>query len=159
MFADAPEMDGPLEVLWDEELERQSKRAALRRRRSLGRPAKLAKLRAVLFERQSGRCHYCDRPMIQDTTRAPGERVPDEQATLEHLVAFADGGGTSEENCRAACFLCNGLKGKVDQAIRSLERSMRDGFIYETHYYADRLRHALAEWERRIAGGQPDTPA
>jgi hypothetical protein len=154
MFAVAPEMDGPMEALWDEELARQSRRRYLRKRRSLGRPARLAKLRADLFKRQNGHCHYCGRQMVNDAPRISGMPRAHEEATLEHLVSFADGGVTSGENCRAVCFLCNNLKGELDQAIRSLERSMREGFPHEVHHYADRLRRALAEWERRNAQPQ-----
>jgi hypothetical protein len=153
-LAAPPEMDGPAEVLWDEDLARQSRANYRRARRiRLGRPEKQAKLRALLVERQNGLCHYCSRQMTDEPIVA-GQKVSDERATLEHLTPHAEGGETSEENCRAACHLCNGLKGKLDWAIRSLERAMREGFTHEIHYYAERLKVALEQWEARLAHTQ-----
>lgn len=148
-FADA-EVEVPAEDLWDEGLYRQGKaRYRARRRKNYGRAEHQAKLRATLVERQQGLCHYCSRK-LSDPPR-PGEVRADNAATLEHLVSHLDGGTSSEENCRAVCNLCNALKGKLDHAIRSLERSMHDGFDHEVHYYATNLRRALSQWEARLA--------
>ena len=70
---------------------------------------KIRDLRALLFERQGGLCHYCGVQMRQ--TRIRGFRShPHNLATLEHLVPRSKGGATSILNCVVACHLCNSTR-------------------------------------------------
>ncbi len=50
---------------------------------------------------QGGKCFFCERHL------APGE------ASVEHLVATANGGGNSDENCVACCKQLNALLGRM----------------------------------------------
>ncbi len=73
-------------------------------------------LRKGLFERDEWVCHYC------------GERVTEENATLDHLVPVSKDGADSAENLVTACLLCNSLKsGKTyEEAAPLILASIRD---------------------------------
>ncbi|AHF83717.1 HNH endonuclease [Rhizobium leguminosarum bv. trifolii WSM1689] len=62
-----------------------------------------------LFNKQGGRCCYCDRAMII-MTRGRGQNRPD-AATLEHLMTNRRKGWTRRDNMAAACRECNGMRG------------------------------------------------
>ena len=75
---------------------------------------KLARPRLAAFNRQSGRCFYCDFPMWLGSPTAfiAKYRFSKNQATIlqctaEHLLARKDGGGNSQSNIVAACLICN----------------------------------------------------
>lgn len=74
----------------------------------------LLKSRSTAFERQGGRCYYCDFPMwrgsiehfarLHDITLGQARQF---QCTAEHLHARQDGGGDTRSNIVAACLVCN----------------------------------------------------
>ena len=75
---------------------------------------KLARPRLAAFNRQSGCCHYCSLPIWQECPQAFAAkyRISVKQAALfrctaEHVLACQDGGGNSEANIVAACWVCN----------------------------------------------------
>lgn len=66
----------------------------------------LIKSRSTAFERQGGRCYYCDFPMwrgsIEHFARLYGITLGQArqfQCTAEHLLARQDGGGWAEQYC------------------------------------------------------------
>lgn len=75
---------------------------------------RIQKLRDRCFDRQGGRCYYCQQPMwladpgafarIHGLSSAQTARL---QASAEHLIARSDGGKDSEVNVVAACVFCN----------------------------------------------------
>lgn len=74
----------------------------------------LSRYRSSAFERQHGKCWYCDMPMHQGEIEhfAIVHGVSRKQArwlrcTAEHLVARSDGGADTMENVVAACLWCN----------------------------------------------------
>jgi 5-methylcytosine-specific restriction endonuclease McrA len=74
----------------------------------------LIKSRSTAFERQGGRCYYCDFPMwrgsIEYFARLHGITLGQArqlQCTAEHLLARQDGGGDGRSNIVAACLVCN----------------------------------------------------
>lgn len=74
----------------------------------------LIKSRSTAFERQGGRCYYCDFPMwrgsIEQFVRLYGITLGQArqfQCTAEHLLARQDGGGDGRSNIVAACLVCN----------------------------------------------------
>lgn len=74
----------------------------------------LRKKRQFAFERQNGRCYYCNFLMWIDNAEPFAEkyRISVKQAhalrcTAEHLSARQDGGGNSTANIVAACRHCN----------------------------------------------------
>lgn len=72
-----------------------------------------ARLRERLFARQGGHCHYCREQMtMRDHHDAP---VRSTDATIEHLVPRALGGGNTPQNLVAACSRCNALGGRIDK--------------------------------------------
>lgn len=87
-------------------------------REGLGKIAK-RRLRNDLFDKQEGRCAYCDVPMTM-------LRGPD-LCTIEHVIPIAAGGTSERRNLVAACHQCNRLKGSlsVDQIRRLLSRIER----------------------------------
>lgn len=74
----------------------------------------LIKSRSTAFERQGGRCYYCDFPVwrgsIEQFARLHGITLGQArqfQCTAEHLLARQDGGGDERGNIVAACLVCN----------------------------------------------------
>ena len=61
-----------------------------------------------LIYEQGGSCFFC------------GEALPQSEASVEHLVAVANGGGNAEENCVACCKALNALFGR-----KSLKEKLR----------------------------------
>ena len=66
------------------------------------------KIRESVFEKDSWRCHYCDKK----TVRVRGKL----QATVDHIVPVSDGGSDDLENLVTACRSCNSKKGTTDYA-------------------------------------------
>ena len=74
----------------------------------------LVKSRAAAFERQGGRCYYCDLPLWLDDRESfrarfalPSGAVDARRCTAEHLLARCDGGTNASNNIVAACHTCN----------------------------------------------------
>ena len=94
----------------------------------------LIKSRSTAFERQGGRCFYCDFPMwrgsIEQFARFHGITLGQArqfQCTAEHLLARQDGGGDGRGNIVAACLVCNQRRHKrklvpEPEAYRTLVR-------------------------------------
>jgi hypothetical protein len=74
----------------------------------------LVRSRSKAFQRQSGRCIYCNLPMWSDNPEQFAQEygITIRQArflrcTGEHLRARQDGGTTAQSNIAAACLYCN----------------------------------------------------
>ena len=87
-------------------------------RKSLIRP------RTRAYNRQSGRCYYCDSPMwLEGRSKfAAKHGITKKQAkrfrcTAEHLIARQDGGTDDCENIVAACLHCNATRHRVSEAL------------------------------------------
>lgn len=83
-------------------------------------PSQFAKPRLKAFNRQQGRCYYCDLPMwLRHPDEIAGKlgvrprTVSGLQCTAEHLVAQQDGGEGTAKNIVAACLTCNGRRHRV----------------------------------------------
>lgn len=91
-------------------------RRRLRRKLGIGRSKygnirrKLRVLRQIAFDRQGGRCYYCDVVMVMPKK---GAMYPN-TATADHLLPKAAGGADVEHNIVAACQSCNNAKGDKD---------------------------------------------
>ena len=55
---------------------------------------------------QGGLCFFCEQPL------------PRSEASVEHLLASANGGKNNDDNCVACCKAVNALLGRVMQASR-----------------------------------------
>ena len=76
--------------------------------------------RRRLYEKQSGRCHWCKRKMKLEGGRKG--RPPANYATFEHLKPRAIGGGWGCNNIVLACFQCNFMRGATgDQIERAID--------------------------------------
>lgn len=64
-----------------------------------------------LFNKQNGKCCYCDRPMVI-MPRGAGH-VPPNAATLEHLRTGRRKGWTRRDEMAAACRECNDMRGSA----------------------------------------------
>lgn len=73
------------------------------------------RLRAHLFERQNGACHYCARPMVLREFAIRAEHLRDDDATIEHLVPRVLGGRDTRDNLVAACHRCNRIGARIDK--------------------------------------------
>jgi 5-methylcytosine-specific restriction endonuclease McrA len=69
-------------------------------RRACGRD--IQRKRRRLIQEQGGLCHWCGAAMRDDVAEQHPQR-----ATLDHVVALADGGTNRNENLVAACRACN----------------------------------------------------
>lgn len=77
-------------------------------------PNRIQKHRQSAFERQQGRCFYCQHPMWVRNIRTfaiehaislnTSRRY---RCTAEHLIAKQDGGRDNKSNIAAACIRCN----------------------------------------------------
>jgi hypothetical protein len=75
-----------------------------------------SKNRKLIFERDKYCCHYC------------GQKVTENNATLDHKIPQSKGGDNSKENLVTCCFDCNSIKsGKTleEVAPKLLERLKR----------------------------------
>jgi hypothetical protein len=72
--------------------------------------------RRELFERDKWICQYC------------GEKVSQQNATLDHFIPQSKGGDDSKENLRTCCLLCNSIKsGKTyEEAAPFLLKSIQE---------------------------------
>ncbi len=72
--------------------------------------------RKELFERDKWTCHYC------------GEKVTNENATLDHLIPQHKGGKHTKENLKTSCLICNSIKsGKTyEEAAPFLLKSIQE---------------------------------
>jgi len=69
--------------------------------------------RKLIFERDGYKCHYC------------GQKVNQDNATIDHKIPMSKGGNNSKENLVTACVECNSIKsGKTleEVAPKLLER-------------------------------------
>ena len=75
-----------------------------------------SKKRLLVFERDKWVCQYC------------GERVTQENATLDHFIPQCDNGTHHIDNLKTACLICNSVKsGKTyEEAAIPLLRSIQD---------------------------------
>jgi len=72
--------------------------------------------RREIFERDKWICQYC------------GEKVTQENATLDHFIPQSKGGKHTKENLRTCCLICNGIKsGKTyEEASQFLLKSIQE---------------------------------
>jgi hypothetical protein len=72
--------------------------------------------RKELFKRDKWVCHYC------------GEKVTEENATLDHLTPQCKGGKHTKENLKTSCLVCNSIKsGKTyEEAATFLLKSIQE---------------------------------
>lgn len=79
---------------------------------------RIQSLRRQAFERQEGRCYYCDVRMWltspAELSGAPKKPSawPRLRCTAEHLLAQSKGGRDTLDNIAAACALCNHTRHK-----------------------------------------------
>lgn len=64
----------------------------------------------AIWQRQGGRCFYCDRPMTQEK-RGPGVPALPHSVTIDHILTRSHGGRAGPKV--AACFECNMLRGDL----------------------------------------------
>lgn len=72
--------------------------------------------RREVFERDRWICQYC------------GEKVSQQNATLDHFIPQSKGGENSKDNLRTCCLVCNGIKsGKTyEEAAPLLLKSIQE---------------------------------
>ncbi|WP_165505598.1 HNH endonuclease [Rhizobium leguminosarum] len=80
-----------------------------------------------LFEKQGGKCCYCDRAMIL-MPRGAG-RIPPHAATLEHLRTGRRKGWTRRDEMAAACRECNDMRGSAMDWL--MFKTYRRGELWE----------------------------
>ncbi|MBB2832383.1 UNVERIFIED_ORG: 5-methylcytosine-specific restriction endonuclease McrA [Rhizobium esperanzae] len=80
-----------------------------------------------LFQKQGGRCCYCDRLMVLPSDNKDQNRL--DAATLEHLIAGRRKGWTRRDNMAAACRECNGMRGSAMDWL--MFKTYRRGELWE----------------------------
>ncbi len=86
--------------------------------------------RIYLFHKQKGKCDLCGAKMWLDNGKNKG--YSNHKATLEHIIAQADGGTDSYRNLSVTCKLCNSTRGTID------------------YYKFKRFRRNKKKWERYL---------
>lgn len=73
------------------------------------------RVRARVFERCHGKCHYC------------GRKIPvGDKWIMEHLVALINGGTNSEDNLCLTCSYCKPIKDAADVAVKAKVAAVRN---------------------------------
>tara|TARA_R110002049_G_scaffold189793_3_gene358424 strand:+ start:3393 stop:3740 length:348 start_codon:yes stop_codon:yes gene_type:complete len=79
--------------------------------------------RLSAYNKQKGHCFYCGHPMWLDNPsdfsaehKISLKQASKFQCTGEHLMAFQDGGSSSQKNIVAACIFCNQTRHKRKNA-------------------------------------------
>lgn len=105
--------------------------------------SKLAKIRDAAFEKQNGRCWYCNHPMLSPTNSASPitRRNRHWLCTAEHLKPRSEGGQDRSENIRAACLFCN--------VTRHRMKRVKDPTEYRAYV---RKRIAKGKWHPALLG-------
>jgi len=111
----------------------------------------LIKHRFNSFQRQKGRCHYCNAPMWlrNPESFAYKHKLNDGdikrfQCTAEHLIARQDGGGDTSENIVAACLICNQTRHVWPKPLSAQAyANYVKGQIRNAKWHPKRLRHML----------------
>jgi 5-methylcytosine-specific restriction endonuclease McrA len=67
--------------------------------------------RKLLFQKQSGMCHWCKRTM--KIRPFPSTNAPPDYATFEHLKPRSEGGTWHASNIVLACHRCNSARGSA----------------------------------------------
>ena len=75
-----------------------------------------AEMRAIILERDSYRCRYCN------------VRVSAKYANFDHVIPWRDRGPTSPENLVTSCGSCNKAKGNLPIRPRRIGKPVRDWF-------------------------------
>jgi len=72
--------------------------------------------RHEIFERDKWICQYC------------GEKITQENATIDHFIPQSKGGKHNKENLKLCCFICNSIKsGKTyEEAAQFLLKSIQE---------------------------------
>ena len=72
--------------------------------------------RRQIFERDKWICQYC------------GEKITQENATIDHFIPQSKGGKHNKENLKLCCFICNSIKsGKTyEEAAQFLLKSIQE---------------------------------
>lgn len=78
-------------------------------------PARRARIRKALYERQHGRCWWCNCHM--DLTGDPASPT---LATFEHLIPKARGGVDAIRNLALACRACNNRRGAPEAITQEI---------------------------------------
>ena len=75
------------------------------------RNRRLRNVRLRLYEKQQGRCFYCNNPMkVFLETKDPTPNY----ATFDHKIPKSKGGKNTQDNIVLACWKCNRSKGAKD---------------------------------------------
>lgn len=78
----------------------------------------------AVFARDGWRCRYCG-IRVRLFRRRRGVKVPDDAATIDHLVPAAKGGPTTKGNTVTACYRCNMIKADNELPLEELSQQRR----------------------------------
>jgi len=81
-------------------------------------------LKMELFEKQDGRCHYCNTEMhLKKQETAVRKGMLDTMATLDHIQPVLEG-GILYDNSVLACHKCNNARAHMDyEQFKSIRKS------------------------------------
>lgn len=94
---------------------------------------RLIRLRRLAFERQDGRCYYCETPMWLKQGYL--------KCTAEHLKPVSEGGKDDPGNIVAACEFCNRTRHRAKKVLPP-----------ERYAYRVRARMASGQWHSAAIG-------
>lgn len=78
-------------------------------------PARREELRRAVYKRERGRCYWCN-CRVRLHWKDPGVFIPEDAATLDHIVPLSKGGNWDVTNLLLCCPPCNRRRGNMDAA-------------------------------------------
>lgn len=74
-------------------------------------------LNSFIYERDGGRCFYCERGVSFRGWSWPPTKPEPSDATLDHIIPFSEGGSFTSENLVLSCKECNEQRGKLSADV------------------------------------------
>ena len=77
-------------------------------------------IRRSLYDKQGGRCRWCNRLMIRPRNGKFRQPLPADAATIDHVIPVTRGGTDDSSNLVLACHACNRKNGNTLPIEREL---------------------------------------
>lgn len=97
------------------------------------------KKRLKLWEKQKGKCVYCERETWVAGVHAKGKN--ELQATIEHVIPIVAGGANAQTNLACSCISCNKLRGPYPHDDFSRIRKLDNWSLKWRQYRSERPLH------------------
>ena len=115
-------------------------------------PGDRGRLRQELYDRSTD-CHWCGVRVRIVPTVARGQQIPDDMATLEHLVPECRGGEYGLGNMVLACMRCNSVRSNYPTLLYALRTNIEAATEQIANLLALRKQKRLTNTQKWRLGG------